>query len=70
PIVVRSGYALVPMFLFGPETAAMREDPRFIPIVQRLGLLDYWRSSGHWPDFCAKEPKSVCSAMQRQAGVG
>jgi TolB-like protein len=66
PMVVRTGYALQPNFLFSPEAAAMRRDLRFIPIVERLGLLDYWRTSGHWPDFCAKEPKSVCSTMQRQ----
>jgi hypothetical protein len=22
-------------------------------LAARLGLVDYWRSSGHWPDFCA-----------------
>ena len=32
----------------------MRRDPRFMPLVQRLGLVDYWRSSGHWPDFCSE----------------
>jgi hypothetical protein len=48
----------------------MREDIRFIPIVKRLGLVDYWRTSGHWPDFCAQEPKSVCAEMRRQAGAG
>jgi hypothetical protein len=31
-------------------------DPRFIRVAQRLGLLDYWRKSGRWPDFC-REPK-------------
>jgi len=23
-------------------------------LAQRLGLVDYWRSTGHWPDFCAE----------------
>ena len=22
-------------------------------LAARLGMVDYWRSSGHWPDFCA-----------------
>lgn len=70
PLVVRFGNALLPAFLFGPETAAMRQDPRFIPIMERLGLVDYWRTSGHWPDFCTKEPKSICSTMQRQPAAG
>lgn len=38
--------------LFRPTLAAFRRDPRFIPIVHRAGLVDYWRSSGQWPDFC------------------
>lgn len=68
PLVVRMGNTLTPYFLFSPKgTLAMRADPRFIPLVKRLGLFDYWRTSGHWPDFCAREPKSVCAEMQREA---
>jgi hypothetical protein len=22
-------------------------------IAKRVGLVDYWRSSGRWPDFCS-----------------
>jgi adenylate cyclase len=39
-------------FLFGPRTAPMRRDPRFLQLAARIGLLDYWRKSGKWPDFC------------------
>jgi len=52
--------------LFRSDMKAARTDPRFIPIVERLGLLDYWRSSGKWPDFCKTEPASVCSRMQQE----
>ena len=45
----RLGYEV----LFSPLTAAMRADPRFMPLARDVGLLDYWRESGHWPDFCA-----------------
>jgi TolB-like protein len=38
--------------LFSPATAAMRRDPRFMQLAARMGLVDYWRSTGHWPDFC------------------
>ena len=38
--------------MFRPTLAAFRRDPRFMPIVNRAGLVDYWRSSGKWPDFC------------------
>jgi hypothetical protein len=40
--------------LFGVGTSAMRRDPRFMPLAARLGLVDYWRSSGPWPDFCSE----------------
>jgi len=38
--------------LFSATTAPMRHDPRFMPLMRDLGLLGYWRLSGHWPDFC------------------
>lgn len=39
--------------LFRPWLANVRRDPRFIAFGKRLGLVDYWRQSGHWPDFCS-----------------
>lgn len=41
--------------LFAAATGPMRHDPRFMPLMRDLGLLGYWRLSGHWPDFC-REP--------------
>jgi tetratricopeptide (TPR) repeat protein len=41
--------------LFRPDFASVRADPRFMRIAARLGLVRYWRQSGYWPDFCAKE---------------
>ena len=38
--------------LFRPSADAMRRDPRFMPLVARLGLVDFWRRTGRWPDFC------------------
>jgi TolB-like protein len=40
--------------LFSPPAAAMRKDVRFMRLTARLGLVDYWRASGHWPDFCSE----------------
>lgn len=54
-------------FLYGPDTRALREDPRFVEVADRLGLLKYWRSTGKWPDFCETEPKSVCARMKAGA---
>ena len=66
-LATRTGAALSTGFLFGPDTAAMRRDPRFAGLMREFGLLDYWRRSGRWPDFCDTEPDSVCAAMKRPA---
>jgi len=41
-----------PGLLFVKATRALRRDPRFMQLAARVGLVDYWRTSGHWPDFC------------------
>jgi hypothetical protein len=43
-----------PPYLFLPNTAAMRSDPRFMQVAAKLGFVDYWRSTGQWPDFCSE----------------
>ncbi len=40
--------------LFEPASAPMRRDARFMAVMSRLGLTDYWRSKDRWPDFCAE----------------
>lgn len=40
-------------FLFNPAMAPLRADPRFGDLIARLGLKDYWRMSGHVPDYLA-----------------
>ena len=37
--------------LFTPTAAAMRSDPRFMPLVEQMGLVDYWDKRGIGPDF-------------------
>ena len=41
------------MVLFRPNLKNLRQDPRFINVAARFRLLDYWRHSGKWPDFCS-----------------
>jgi hypothetical protein len=55
--------------LFYPTMKAFRADPRFIPLTRRLGLLDYWSRSGHWPDFCA-EPGLPYDCRQAGQALG
>ncbi len=37
--------------LWSQRASGLRSHPRFLKIVQRAGLLTYWRHSG-WPDVC------------------
>ncbi len=37
--------------LFTPTAAAMQRDPRFPPLMEAMGLADYWRRRGIVPDY-------------------
>jgi len=46
-----------------------RADRSIIPVFERLGLVDYWRSTGKWPDFCDEREgedtaKAVCAKLK------
>lgn len=43
---------LRPWFLFAPVTRNIRQDPGFVSLAARFGLIRYWRETGRWPDFC------------------
>lgn len=38
-------------WLFTPPAAVMRADPRFLPLCEGIGLVDYWRERGVRPDY-------------------
>jgi tetratricopeptide (TPR) repeat protein len=61
-----------PAFLFDPGMAAARRDPRFMAFAARLGLVDYWRSTGKWPDYCAEPglPYDCKAEAARLAAAG
>jgi tetratricopeptide (TPR) repeat protein len=44
--------ALISASYFCPELHEFRKEPRFFVIMKQAGLVDYWRKSGKWPDFC------------------
>ena len=48
--------------LSGPSAAALRRDPRFIGLAERLGLLRYWRT-GRLPDFCTWKHEALCGRI-------
>ena len=39
---------------YEPYAAIYREDPRFVDLIERIGLGDHWRKYGG-PDFCATQ---------------
>jgi tetratricopeptide (TPR) repeat protein len=43
-----------PRYLFGFGATGLHRDPRFIALTAKAGLVDYWRSTGKWPDFCGE----------------
>ena len=38
--------------IFRPPLRDFWRDPRSMRVAKQLGVLDYWRTSGNWPDFC------------------
>ena len=55
--------------LFRPPLADLRADPRFMQVAAHLGLLDYWRRSGDWPDFCS-DPTLPYDCKKEAARLG
>jgi hypothetical protein len=43
------------LFVGGPKSG-LRNHQRFAPLCARLGLAEYWRASGAWPDFVVNAP--------------
>jgi hypothetical protein len=39
-------------YLWDPFETHLRADPRFKQILRNIGLVDYFRASGKWNDFC------------------
>jgi adenylate cyclase len=39
------------MFFYA-TSASLRSDPRFMPLMRRAGLVDYWLETDRWPEFC------------------
>lgn len=49
--------------LFWPTSVAMRADPRFLPLVEKLRLMDFWGTTKSKPDVCATENAPFCAAL-------
>src|SRR5205814_9102979 len=42
-----------PVALFHPPTASLRDDPRYLRLIEATGLMKYWRETKTRPDICA-----------------
>lgn len=38
--------------LFSVLTRSVRDDPRFMTVAARAGLVELWQATDRWPDFC------------------
>jgi Predicted integral membrane protein len=47
-------------YLLTPPAARLRADPRFLALVERIGLYGYWKAAHIRPDFCDSEKVAVC----------
>jgi hypothetical protein len=45
-------------FLFAPETAELRRDPRFPRLMAAIGLDEYW-DQHDWPDLCKRQRDTI-----------
>lgn len=60
---------LGPRYLYYPQLAAVRADPRFMPLMARFGYAQYWLQTGKWPDFCTKDRLPYDCRKAAQAAV-
>jgi adenylate cyclase len=51
--------------LYDARLAPLRESPAFWALMEREGLVAFWRDSGAWPDFCERE-QAVCARHLRR----
>jgi TolB-like protein/DNA-binding winged helix-turn-helix (wHTH) protein/Tfp pilus assembly protein PilF len=58
PDVVASGEPFDVEVFFSEAARPLRRDPRFIPLMTQLQLVDFWDTE-HWPDMCARTADSI-----------
>jgi hypothetical protein len=49
-----AGWRVGTQWMWTPPTAAMRADPRFLPLCEGIGLTDYWRQRKTEPDYLGR----------------
>jgi hypothetical protein len=57
--------------MFFINSKAFRADPRFARFCRHVGLVDYWITSGRWPDCASEVPydfKAECEKAAQEVG--
>lgn len=55
--------------IFRPANRAMIDDPRFITLCGKLGLVDYWVTTDRWPDCADATPYDFRAAAHEVAAA-
>jgi len=55
--------------LFQAGMPELRNDPRFVPLCARLGLVEFWTASGRWPDCADEVPYDFRAECARARGL-
>jgi len=55
--------------LFQANMPELRNDPRFPRLCARFGLVEFWTSTGKWPDCAAEVPYDFAAECARAADV-
>ncbi len=55
--------------LFNVSMPELRNDPRFVPLCARLGLVQFWLASGKWPDCVDEVPYDFRAACEKARDV-
>jgi hypothetical protein len=66
---VMGTHAYRTLLLFPKAYPALRADPRFVTVCARLGLVEYWLETQHWPDCAADVPYDFKAECARVRGV-
>jgi len=51
--------------LFHDGLPELRNDPRFVPLCARLGLVEFWLATGKWPDCVDAVPYDFKAECER-----
>ena len=58
-----------PALMFQVAMPELRNDPRFVPLCARLGLVELWLATGKWPDCADEVPYDFRAACEKARHV-